>query len=405
MARVLGAEGRGNYAVVITVAAAAVAVGHLSLESAQVALWKEEALRPAFAANAVLLAGLLGAPLALITWALVRWLGEARVPIYSDTGLILGLIAVPFGILVLWLNNLLSLTSRVSCINVGLVVSAVVQLALVLALTAAGRLTVTAAVLGWMVLSVLPALIAVFALRPTLSSASLHVLRRTCTSGLRYHSGVLFLFLLFRLDLLVVNAQMSPRDVGLYALALTLAELVYLIGDSVAQAIVGRQAGVNQEAAAEVTAGAVRFGTWGVTFVALGLAGAAWLVVPTIYGAEFRDAVPVLWLLLPGSVALAVCRPLAVLLAARDRPALLAGLAGAALVVHVVLLAALVPAWGLAGAAVAATIGYLALAAGYLWTVHRLTTLTWKDLRPSAADLREVVRRAAPPGRSTRDML
>lgn len=392
IARVLAPEGRGAYAVVVTAATTAIAVGHLSIETANLSLWKRSELRASLTANVVLLSMSLGLLVAGLAWLCILVLGEERMPVYSQGGLALALLGVPLGLLGLWTNNLLSLNARVERLNLGLVLSGVLQTGTLLLLASTGRLTVTAVVAVWVASTAAPLLVSLPTLRPRLGAFSMPVLRLQVASGLRFHPGVALLFLLFKVDLLVVNAVRSPRDVGLYALAVTLAELVYLLTDAVSQAIMSRQAGGGM-AAADITARAVRINAWGCGGIALALLLSAQVLVPLVYSDDFSGSVAPLMVLLPGVVALAIGRPLAVLLAALDRPGLLAALSTGAFVLHLVALWLLVPPMGIVGAAAASTVGYVSLAAGYLLAGRRLTGTPWQDLLPRLTDLRAVLGR------------
>ncbi|HVE73832.1 MAG TPA: polysaccharide biosynthesis C-terminal domain-containing protein [Mycobacteriales bacterium] len=392
IARVLAPEGRGAYAVVVAVATTAIALGHLSLETAQISLWKRADLRSALAANALVLSVVLGAVVGIAAYGLVQLLGDERVPVYSDLGLLLGLAAIPVSLLALWTNSLLSLSSRVDRLNLGLVLSAVFQTAMLLALAAAGRLTVTAVVVVWAATSALPLAVSLPTLRPRLSEVSGRVLRLQITRGLRYHAGVALLFLLFRVDVLILNAYRPTEDVGLYALAVTLAELVYLLSDAIAQAIASRQA-EGGTAAGSITTLAIRMSACGAVVLCFGLLLTAPWAVPLVYGAAFAGTVVPLLVLLPGVLALAIGRPVAILLAARDRPGVSAGLSAGAFAVHLVLALVLIPRYGPVGAAASSTAAYVALCIGYLAVARRLAPARWGDFVPRGAEVRSMLHR------------
>lgn len=393
LARTLAPEGRGAYAVVVTTAATAVALGHLSIETAQVSLWKDRGLRRAMAANDVVLSLGLGGVVAAATYGLVRLLGQDRVPVDSTAALVLALAAVPAALLVLWMNSVLTLRSEVSRVNAGLVLGATAQTAALVVLAVVDRLTVLAVVVVWSASTALPLVVTVPSVRPDLRAVSTSVMRLQISRGLRYHPGIAVLFLLAKVDVLVLNALRPTADVGLYALAVTLAELVYLLGDAVAQSIMSRQASGDAEDAAHITAKAVRLNAWGATSLALALAAVSPVLVPLVYGQDFAGSVPPLLVLLPGVVALGIARPIGVLLSALDRPGLLAALCGGAFAVHVLLLVLLVPPLGAVGAALASTAGYTVLAAGYVAAGARTTSSSWREYSPRVTDLRVVLRR------------
>ena len=98
---------------------------------------------------------------------------------------------------------------------------------------------------------------------------------------------------------------------------------------------------------------------------------APWLL-PWIFGAAYRGAVPLVWLLTPGGIFLACGQVATNLLRGRKRQLAVARAEGVAVIFTVVLLAALVPIIGVTGAAIASTVPYgisLALMLRCLWTL------------------------------------
>lgn len=396
IARELAPLGRGQYAVVITTAGTAVALSHLSVEQAHLSMWRTIALRRTLVANAVVLAVGVGSIAAVVAFAVVHLLGQARVPVYSSTAMAAALAAVPVALLVLYTNSLIALSGRVDRLNRGLLLSAILQTSTLVTLAVTGNLTVTAVIVVWSISTALPLLATLPVLRPRARHLSRHVMRAELVRGARYHVGGALLFLLFRADIFLVNAIRSAEEVGLYALAVTLAELLYVLSDSIAQTIVERQAGADQSDAAGVTALAVRVSLVGAGAAVVALALIGPLALPVVYGEEFRGSVSPFVLILPGVLAFAASRPIAALLAARDLARIVAGLSAGAFAINVALGVVLIPLLGIDGAALSSTIAYTALAIGYLVAATRFTECRWPDFLPDLEEIRRLVRSAAP---------
>lgn len=393
VARVLAPDGRGAYAVVVTAAGTAVALSHLSIEQAHLALWRETDRRRAIVANAVALSLVMGVLAALAAFVVVQALGAARLPVYSDVGLAVALAAVPAALLALYTNSLVALSSRVDALNRGMLLSAVSQTLALVGLAAVDRLTVTAVVVVWALTTAVPLLVTLPVLRPRVRDLSVQVLRAEVSRGLRYHAGVALLFLLFRVDVFLVNGYRTQEEVGLYALAVTLAELVYLVSDSVAQAIVARQASGDEHASTAVTTLAMRVTLCGGGVAVAGLAAVSPVLVPAVYGEAFAGSVPALLVLLPGVLALAVSRPVTALLAARDLPRVVVALSVGAFLLNVVLAVLLIPRLGIVGASLASTLAYGCLCLGYLLAARRVAGLAWSEFVPRASELRVLAQR------------
>ncbi len=167
-------------------------------------------------------------------------------------------------------------------------------------------------------------------------------------------------FLNYRLDLFLVGYFRDLRAVGLYALAATLAQLIWLVSNSVASVVFPRIAVADEPplVAARRTASLAR----GVLFVGLALgaclAVAAPIAIPTLYGAEFRDALPALFLLIPGVVVFGPANVFGAHLAGVGKPRLNLWVSAISLVVTVLLDLLLIPRYGFVGAAIASTASY-----------------------------------------------
>jgi O-antigen/teichoic acid export membrane protein len=95
------------------------------------------------------------------------------------------------------------------------------------------------------------------------------------------------------------------------------------------------------------------------------------MLVPVVFGNGFRSSIVALWLLAPGAVSLAMNQVLGSILQGRGRPLVLSIGEGVGAVFTVALLAALIPPFGIRGAAVASTVSYGVVMVILLWGVRR----------------------------------
>jgi O-antigen/teichoic acid export membrane protein len=392
LSRALQPEGRGTYYLLVTIAGTAQALGHLSVEKAQIAFWPI-ASRRALAANSVLLGLVLGlAAAALAAGAVV--IGGGAVP-GGAALLLVALAGVPAGILVINLTNLATLQSRIGAVNLGTLTGAVVQCGTLLALGALGLLSVGWVVVMWTVSTAVPLLFLARGIDPRACDPRLAV--RSVGVGVRYHLGLLSLRLLLRADILILGALATTRAVGLYSLAVTLMELSRIPPDAVRQVVLGRQASADAAEAAALTVRSTRLSV----LVGLGSVGlicaAAPVLIPLAYGRAFAPSVLPLLLLAPGLIALNATRPLESYLLRLDRPMALTAVSMAALAVNVVLNLLLIPGLGAAGCALASSAGYALLAGLQAVWFLRVSAQRARSLLPGRAELRRL--QDAAPGR------
>jgi O-antigen/teichoic acid export membrane protein len=234
---------------------------------------------------------------------------------------------------------------------------------------------------------VTPLAVLVPAARPRLRHWHAPLARQAVGRGLRYHLGLASLFLLFRSDILILDGMTSRVAVGLYSLAVSLAELTRVVTDAIAQIALPGQLGTDHDGAAAATMRATRLTTL-VALLSIGLLCAtAPFLVPFVYGPSFRGSVPPLLGLAPGLLALGATRPIGAFLLRLDRPMLASAMSVAALGVNVTLNLVLVPGYGVLGSAVASSVAYAGLAALQTAWFLRATGASVRDLLPGPADL------------------
>jgi O-antigen/teichoic acid export membrane protein len=178
------------------------------------------------------------------------------------------------------------------------------------------------------------------------------------------------------LDQLVLSQTVPSADLGRYAIAVSLASLpmplVSAIGNVAFPRLAARS--VVTEATLRLQLLAVLASAGLAVAILVPLAVAAYWMIPLVFGANYRGAVVLLWLLAPGSVFLACGQVVGDLLRGRNHPNVVAWSQGLAAVFTVLLLLMLLPMIGVAGAAVASTVAYgIALAAMLrsLWRLPR----------------------------------
>ncbi|MFL6055666.1 MAG: lipopolysaccharide biosynthesis protein [Actinoallomurus sp.] len=388
MNRSLGPEGRGTYAVLIAVATVALHLGHLSVEESHLALWSRARDTAVVTANSVLFGTALGCVSAVAAAVVVVGLGPGVVPV-TDRGLLAVTLAwIPCAMTEKLLARLMVLRARIDVNNRGGLLSVGVHCASLVVLAALGKVTLWWVVALWTMSAALPLAVLLPAARPRLRHCDIGVACRTLRLGLRYHTGLVSLFLLLRADVLILGAMTTTVDVGLYAVAVTLMELGRVPPDVVANLAMPRQLEYDQRAAAVVTVKSTRIAVVVATGSVVLLCVTAPFVVPAVYGPAFTGAVGPLLALAPGLLAIGASRPIGAFLLRLDRPLRNSVTAVAALTTNVVLNLALIPSCGAVGAALASSIGYGVLTVLQVLWFLRVTRSPWSDLLPRGSDIR-----------------
>jgi O-antigen/teichoic acid export membrane protein len=210
-----------------------------------------------------------------------------------------------------------------------------------------------------------------------------------------------------RVDAFVVQGFKGTAELGFYAVAFGLAELLVYGGRAVGLSLYPRTA---ESSAHDPTGGAGRTARSLRVVLMLALAGAVALaaggpaLIELLFGGAFAPAGEPLRVLLPGAVAMALFVVLQNDLSGRGRILSVAGSGFAALAANLGLNFLLVPRMGATGAALASSITYTAAAVFLLIVFSRATSIPLrKCLIPRARDAQAAVRslfgpKAAMPG-------
>lgn len=177
-----------------------------------------------------------------------------------------------------------------------------------------------------------------------------------------------------QLDQLVLSQTVPPADLGRYAIAVSLSllpiPLVAAIGNVAFPRLAAERSMTTETRRLQRAA---VFGSAGLASAMLiPFAVVAYWLVPLVFGAAYRGAVPMLWILTPGAIFLACGQVVGDLLRGRSHPSVVAWAQGIAAVSTVLLLLVLLPFVGVYGAAIASTVSYGIALAAMLRRLRRL---------------------------------
>ena len=379
-ARFLEPSGRGAYVIaVLGVTIVSRVLGQLGVAVTN-RLGEENADARALVHRALAIGTLLGAAGSLLVLALGTYAGQ----IGTDVALVAAVALIPN---VIWhtISGVLLGLARIRLWNY-------IQLAAP-ALTMVGMLLfvvwldgdVVAAVASWTLANIATAALALVGARdlwlplkaaPILDPTARLLIRLAFTMGAVHVVALVG----YRIVLFVLERYEGLDAVGIYSVSIQAAEAIWLIPAAVANAVTAPAVHESENAAVRLVARAAGRGLLITGGAALGLAIVGWFAIPTILGDEFQESTEALLLLLPGAVAYAPVAVLVVYLSIRrGRPNLSLAVAAAALVFTLAPALVLVPAYGINGAAVSSSIGYVASALLALLLFLRLSRTKERD--------------------------
>ncbi len=171
----------------------------------------------------------------------------------------------------------------------------------------------------------------------------------------------------YRASLFLVEHFHGLGAVGTYSVAVTVAELLWVLSSSVTVSVYSRIGHPDRDVASAMTVQAVRINVVATLLAAAVLLGLAWWALPWVMGPAYAASLWPLAALLPGVAAYAAASSLSAFYTNHlGKPQLSGGIAATSLSISFVLGCVLVPRWGAVGAGVASSLGYvLAILAAY----------------------------------------
>jgi O-antigen/teichoic acid export membrane protein len=375
--RALGPVGRAQYALPLALAGAVWVLTNLTLEIAAGRLLarreaKLQQLLPTLSLSFISLS-LLAVAISVIVGLTVRSVLLAGA---SETMVLLAALTIPFLLASQLAGQLLIVLGRLRAQGLATAFGALPQLAMVAALALMGQLTperaLGAALLGFASTGILLVVmlardVGARALLPAFKPA---VLRRLVRVGAVLHPGSIAIQFAPRLDLILVAAFLSAHDVGIYSLALVLADSMLLASQALSISAVHRQFADDERDAARFTVDFIRQSLLLTIAVIIAVAPFAYPLILLLYGSAFAASAVPFVILLTATAATAIEAPCRILLVRIASPFLISGLVCVSLVVNAALTIVLIQFLSIVGAALASVAAFWGLALAMLWAVR-----------------------------------
>ncbi len=393
VARLLGAEGKGVLAVVAAIPSLAVGVASFGLgPSLAYMAGKDKFPAKDLVSSAIAWSLVLGSTLGMVVWLLRDLLLSSILRGLSPEDLAVALLALPAVYISTFLGALFighdravafaGLQAVVATLNFVAVVAASLLFprdssAIVVALSIANWLGAV-----WS--------LAVYRAGLTLSPTRLIRVTRTATPyAAKSYVGQATSMFFLRADVFFLNYYAGPAAVGVYSVATSLAEKLWLLSNPVSSAVYSRITGAERHDAVRLTTLTSRslLVLNGIAAVALFLIAIP--LIPLVYGTQFSNAIWYLGLLLPGVVVYAVCQPYSQFFVGQlGRPGITSSLSAVMMVLSAVLYVVLIPVFGPSGAALGSTLSYSSALIGYAWLMPKASSATLREmLVPTRADI------------------
>jgi O-antigen/teichoic acid export membrane protein len=217
--------------------------------------------------------------------------------------------------------------------------------------------------------------------------------------GRKIYFAQLTQFFNYRFDVFIVGYYLGAAEVGLYSVAVALAEVIWKLPNSVAIVIFSRVSSQNTNKSR--TPFISRLITFLVVVTSIGLIIFSKFIINIVFGKEFISSLEAFIWLIPGIIGLSIFKILFHDLAASGYPGIGSKATLLSLILTLIFDLVLIPGLGIKGAAIASTIAYLAstfLVARYFINLNNLKyrdifILTKGDIIETLAVIKEAKRR------------
>ncbi len=393
LARVLGPEGRGLFALVLVLPELARSLALLGFEQANAvyaglvpegrrALVWQSAIVAAVVGGGATLAGVyylrLGAP------GLPKLL---QVPLWLY---LLTLTTVPLGMVADYWGAILRGMNRILMLNVVEVATKVGGLLLVVVFLVGLRRAVAGAVWANFLTGLGTVILMAILLRTVGAwgkpELNLPLWRRTAGFAIPAHAGTIAAYLNYRIDEIIIAAMLPAEQLGFYAIAVGLVERLWIAPGAVAMVLLPHLTNTRERDPALSAVIARHVMVWVGAGCLVIFTFAGW-VIRLLYTSDFTAAVAPLRWLLPGIFTLSIGKVLVAELLAQEKPRYTVWASTIAAVANVAANLVLVPRMGISGASLASSISYTLLSLILTWYYLRETHVPWTALVPRMSDL------------------
>ena len=384
LARVLGPEGKGIYALIVLIPALMLKLGSLGIEAANVYFTGSKRYEiKDIVSNSLLCGILLGSILILLFFGVFHldifknYLDSNQINPYY---LWIAVLTVPLSLLSGFLISIFLGAEKITIYNKINIFNSTFQLILLSVFLVILKKGIFGAVISYVLGIIGLALVVILLITKFTKitfSFNRRLLKDSTKYGLKAYFGNLTQFLNYRLDMLLVAAFLTPAWVGFYSISVGIAERLWMLPGAIATVLFPKISSLKHKEANNLTPRIARH-TFLIIFVfALILALIARPLIKILFGSVFLPSVMPLIILLPGIIALGGCKILTADFAGRGKPQFGTYAAFVSLAVNIPLNLWLIPKWGISGAAFASSAAYITATLIVIVAFVKISNTTW----------------------------
>lgn len=359
-ARMLGPSGKGQIAAAMAIFSIVLQFVHLGLTQGLLYKGARDETDGKRAAFFAILLSLTNGIVGTIILLLLEYSGFGATRNIPEKALIFLAAGMPFSLLIMYAGSVLLAREYIGPMNVVNLSAEIIRLAGLFVLMAIGSFTTLNVILLWLITSILTSLISLLSLKFKIGFSfklEIDYLKKIAVVGLRFYILDALIFLLLRSDIVLLNYLRNSYEVGIYSIAVTLADRVLLtpriVGTILLPRVVKQAEGTRdfQNMVSRMTS--LMMGV--ILLVVLIFANP---VILLLYGKSFAPSFVPLMILLPGIFFLGLNSILMPHFVAKAYPPISFIAPSVGLLLNVVGNVVLIPLFGYVAAALTSSFGY-----------------------------------------------
>ena len=391
--RVLGVEGKGLFSLFVATVTGLSLLATLGVHQGQLfQVSRHPQWMIHFLPNAILFSLLGGSGIALLYFVGGWAIGFKNVLALGTFGVVAGIVVVPVGVLLIFQRQYFLALHRYELAKAQGTVAVSLPLVAYLGLFLAGHTSLDAflgAFVGSQVLCFLGFQLPARRVGPVQQRFSIPLARQSLDFGLRQLASIVASYLMGRLDFFIVAQYLGARGLGIYSVAVGLAEITVRLSNEIGTMLFPAFSGRTLKPGQPVAT--LRLVTLMAALAGAMLALVSVPLVRVVYGPAFAAVVPTLLWLVPGTIAWSTTHVTWTYVSANGRPAIGILVYATATAVDVLLNVVLLPRMGVVGASISAATSYVVAAGLFLFFFRQSEPCSLRDaLIVKVADLRDL---------------
>jgi len=385
-ARFLGPSGKGTLTIIMAYLGILVLIGNMGIGLASVFyLGQKKYSFDEIVTNAITYALFLSIGLILIGYFGSLALRNLFLKDIPPRYIFLSLVIIPSYLSNLYLSRIILGLQRIELYNLFSVLEALLT-AILLIIFLMYTPNVLNAILATLFSSLLMTIIGSILIRKISGrvikfKANLSLFKESFQYGVKAQVANLMQFLNYRLDIFLVNYFVNPAAVGIYSVAVSLAESFWRVANSVATVLFPYSSMVQDEIQlSKFTAKACRIGFLITLLLILFIMPFVSLLIRSLFGESFITADKPFLILLPGILFYTVTSIVSSYFAGRGKPGLNAIISSIAFIITILFDILLIPGWGILGASVATSLSYVISMVATVIFFNRFSKLNLKEI-------------------------